>query len=102
MLEELPARKYLEWFAFDQVEPIGGLRSDWAAAAVCAQMTNLAAMRAGGKYRARPVDFLLEYGPEKPPPVAKGEEAPQKSWQELKFIAQMWVADDAAQRKRKR
>lgn len=63
-------------------------------------MTNLHVMSRGGTYRSRPVDFLLEYGPEKPPPVVVEERPKQKSWQELKFIAQMWVADDHAKQKR--
>ena len=99
MLEELPARRFLEWFAFDQVEPIGGLRGDWQAAAIMSQLTNIAIMRAGGEHRTRPKDFLLEYGQRA---VQVVEERPkQKSWQELKFIAQMWVADDHAKRQRK-
>jgi hypothetical protein len=56
-------------------------------------------MNRGGTYRARPVDFLLEYGPEKPPPVVE-DKPKDKSWQELKFIAQMWVADDHARQQR--
>jgi len=102
MLKELPAKQFLEWFAFDRVEPIGGLRSDWQTAAMCSQMTNVAIMRGGGKHRTSPADFMLEYGKPKRDAVVVEDKPPAKSWQELKFIAQMCVHDDHARRNKKR
>lgn len=101
MLREIPWHTLLEWEAFDKVEPIGGVRGDWQAASICSQLTNLAVMQRGGKYRTRPADWLLEYGDEKPRVEVKEEKPAARSWQELKFTAQMWVADSKAKRKKK-
>src|SRR4051812_22546480 len=101
MLGELSWKEFLQWQAFDKIEPIGGARGDWQAAAVCSQLINVAVMQRGGKYRSRPSDWLLEFGDEKPRVEVKEEPKPQRSWQELKFTAQMWVADSKAKRKKK-
>lgn len=102
MLEEMSIGDLLEWRAFDQVEPIGGQRGDWQAAAVCAQIANIAAIQRGGTFRSKPVDWLMEYGDEKPPMKVEEKKPQQKSWQELKFIARMWVADSEAKQKKRR
>jgi hypothetical protein len=59
----------------------------------------IAAARSGSKTRFRTQDFMMEYGDEKPVAKVEEDKAPKKSWQELKFIAQMWVADSKARRK---
>ncbi len=99
MLRELTWDEFLEWQAFDKIEPIGGVRGDWQAASICSTLVNVAAIQRGGKYRSRPVDWLMEYGDEKPPMEVKEDVTPRKTWQELKFIAQMWVADSKAKKR---
>ncbi len=102
MLKEMSWKDFLEWQAFDKIEPIGGIRGDWQAASICSQLVNVAVMQRGGKFRSRPSDWMMEYGDEKPRVEVKEEKPPQKSWQELKLTARMWVADSKAKAKKRK
>ena len=56
MQSELTSREFSEWLAFDRLEPIGPMRSDFASAQICALVAN-ALRGAGGKTYA-PIDFM--------------------------------------------
>jgi hypothetical protein len=87
LLHELSWRQFLAWKAYDELEPIGGLRGDWHAASICTMLANIAAAQSGSKKRFRVADFLLEFGPERAP-----IETPRQTWQEQKMIAMMCAA----------
>jgi hypothetical protein len=52
----LTEREMAEWFAFHQMEPIGGQRADWHAAIIAATVAN--ANRGKGRPAAKAEDFL--------------------------------------------
>lgn len=83
MLRELPAKQFLEWQMFDQLNPIGDLRRDWQAASICAVIANIAAAQGRSKKRFKVQDFLLEFGEERERPERR------QTWQEQKMIIQM-------------
>jgi hypothetical protein len=60
LLGEISSRELTEWFAFDQVEPIGGRRGDLQAGVVAATVANV--NRAKGSREYRITDFVPEYG----------------------------------------
>jgi len=84
MLRQLSMKKFLEWMAFDKLEPIGDKRGDWQAAVICSTLANIAVAKTRSRKRFKTKQFLLEFGPDKP--LAQGQ---QQSWQEMKMIAQM-------------
>lgn len=100
MLREMSFTDFLQWQAYDQIEPIGAVRGDWQAASICSMMANLTAMYAGSKKRYRTKDFLLEFGEERE--VKETKDDGRQSWQQQKMIAQMFVAMANAGTKRKR
>lgn len=59
LLGRISGRELAEWIAFDQVEPIGGLRGDYQAAVVAATVTN--GLR-GGKGKRFVLDDFLPFG----------------------------------------
>lgn len=87
----------LKWKAYDDLEPIGGLRGDWQAASICATLTNIDARRRGAKHVFTPREFLLEFKdvPTEAKEVAVPEE-PRKSWQEMRMIGMMMAASSQA------
>jgi len=95
VLEELTFPQFLEWFAYDALEPIGGRRGDWQAASVCSAIANTAAARSGSKKRFLTRDFLLEFGADKPTPAPS-----RQTWQEQKMIAMMFAAASHEKRKK--
>lgn len=100
MLRELPSGEFMEWQAYDKIEPIGGLRGDWHAASICATLMNIACARAGSKTRFKPKDLLLEWREEQP--TVEVPAAPRQSWQEQKMIAMMFAAASNTPTKRKK
>ncbi len=64
LLNRIPGKLLLAWHAYDQLEPIGGNRTDWAAAAIVSVLTNL---NRNTKRFPQPFpvkDFLLDFGRE--------------------------------------
>lgn len=94
----------LEWEAYDTIEPIGAHRDDWHAASICAAVMNAMAIQIRSKKRFRVKDFLLEFGdPGDTKDVPK--EGKQENWKNMKFIAQMFVAQanaDVNKKKKRR
>lgn len=93
---------------YEAIEPFGDRRADWQAASICTAFANITLASKGAKKRFRVSDFLLEFDTEDKKVVTKeGASAPPaKTWQEMKFIAQMWAAafnaDEDKKRKRRR
>lgn len=91
MLRRLPAKTFLEWQAFDEINPIGLERFDYLFAGMISWMVNT---RRNVEKHPQPFPlstFLLEWGKRKP----KDGDAPVgeivqtgKSWQELKKMGQ--------------
>lgn len=100
MLRGIKATQFLDWMAYDQLEPIGARRSDWQAASICAMMMNVALMQAGSPKRFSASDFILEFGEAKP--ATKPAEQPRQSWQEQKMIARMFFAASKADEAKKK
>lgn len=89
LLREMSGPQLMAWMEFDAVDPIGGRRVDWNAAAIQSSLWNIATK--GQKKTFVPRDFLLTYGgPDKDRPAAR--EQPRQTWQEQKFIAMMYAA----------
>jgi hypothetical protein len=105
MLREISAKQFIEWIAFDELEPIGGLKDDYRAASIVATLVNL--RRNVEKFPAPiPIsNFLLKWGDElRNQPAVK---PPQKTWQQLKLIGQVMAAsynmmEEAKHRRRKK
>jgi hypothetical protein len=90
MLRKMPMRRLAAWREFDEVDPIGGRRSDWQAASIASATFNAIAMLSGSRHRAKVADFLLTYG-EDPKKVGRSK-TPAAPWQGMKFTAMMQVA----------
>lgn len=88
LLDRIPFWQFLEWKEYDAIDPIGGQRGDWQAASICCAFMNGIAVLARSKKRFRVKDFLLEFGD----PKEINDKKPKKTWQEMKFIAKMFVA----------
>jgi hypothetical protein len=93
-------QQFLEWKAYDQVQPLGDERGDWQAASVCA-----AFMTAITRKVFNPETFLLKFrDPDEAPPEPPKPAAPD--WQRMKMIARMQTAlanaDEQKKNKRKR
>lgn len=88
-------RQFNDWRRYDEIDPIGGGRSDWQAASVCATVMNAAAVMIGSKQRVKISDFLLDFSGERASERAK-DKPQQPHWKSMKFIAQMMVAASQA------
>jgi hypothetical protein len=110
----MPWTQFQDWVEFDKVEPIGGLRADWQAGMISAMMMNAAVLIRTGRVdlKFQPRDFLLDFTPKpkRAPGVAPAAEQSRRdgggqSWQQQKFIAQMFAAasraDEAKKNKRR-
>lgn len=94
MLREMTRRDFEWWKAYDKIEPIGWNAQNWQVAAICTSVMNAAMVAARSTKRFRTTDFLLDFTDEQ-----KKVEPPRqgRSWQEMKFIAQMCAAADPLQ-----
>jgi hypothetical protein len=88
----------MEWMEFEQQEPFGDRRRDWQAASICTTIANMTAIGMRSETRFKVSDFMLDFSavPKQP------EQAPGKSWQEMKMIAQMMAAASQTDARRKR
>lgn len=90
MLDRMSFDDFLNWRAFDLIEPFGDRRADYHAASICAAVFNAALMRGGSRKRVRVSDFLLEF---KDAVTKVAEEAgPNAGWQRMKWLAKMHFA----------
>lgn len=89
---------------YETIEPFGDRRADWQAASICTAFANITLAARGSTKRFRMKDFLLEFGNEKDLQTPKEEgTTPGKTWQQMKFIAQMMTAQaNADEGKKKR
>jgi hypothetical protein len=91
MLRRMPWRQFQRWQAFDEVEPIGGVRLDYNTASIVSTLVNL---RRNTEKHPEPfhlVDFLLKWGGEKKDAPVETPKPTQKTWQQLKFMGQ-WLS----------
>lgn len=111
MLREMSMRQFMLWYEFDKVEPIGGLRGDWQAAAICSVIFNTMAKFSRSKERMTVEQFMPEFGPQAK--VTRGKDGGSKTppavvphWQHMQFVARMQVAlskaEEARPKKKKR
>lgn len=79
----MPLQKLLNWMYYAEIEPFDEVREDLRAASICATIANCFR---DPKKRSTPFvanDFVLKFG----------EDArPKQTWQDLKRIAQLYVA----------
>lgn len=95
MLRSITWPQFVQWMEYAEAEPFGDRRQDWHAASLCATMMNQTAMLMRSETRFNVRDFLLDFdGEEKPTP------APEKSWQEMRMIAQMLAAASNSKKRR--
>lgn len=108
MLAKIPWSKFVRWQAFDEIDPIGGLRHDYLTASIVAMMANL---RRDHEKHPDPIPlatFLLQWGKKAKKLLDANPKPKGKSWQELKLIGQMMAAmynaaeDDYNRKKQRR
>lgn len=101
------------WMTYDAVEPIGGMRSDWNAAAISATVMNAAAMVRTGRFSNtfEPRHFMMEYSKDEASakqsiavaaPTTPAPEPGRQSWQEQKMIGRMFFALSKAKAEEKK
>jgi hypothetical protein len=79
MLQGMSWQQFLEWKAFDEIEPIGGARGDWQAASICSVVDSLR----GRAIPLSPKDFKLRFDA----PVRRAVEVIPPPAKDLKTIA---------------
>lgn len=99
MWRHMTRREFFDWWAYDQVEPIGAMRGDYQAASVCATIMNGFAVMARSRKRFKIKDFLLEWGKEAKVAEPGGKDNGQP-WQKMKLVARMWAAASKVEQKR--
>lgn len=102
MLRGMTWQQFLEWKAYDQVQPLGDERGDWQAASICAAL-----MTAITRKVFSPETFLLKFrDPDEAPPEPPKAKPVAPDWQRMKMIARMQTAlanaDEQRKNKRKR
>lgn len=102
----MPGKLLLAWHAYDQLEPIGGQRSDWNSAAIVSLLTNI---HRNSKLFPNPFpvkDFLLNFEQEARQSSVRwaASEKKVKPATDLlaiaKSVASMYNRDNAARKKR--
>lgn len=102
MLSELPFDVLLEWRAFDQIEPFGGVRADWQAAGITAGISNVIAASVRSRHRFKVEDFLLKFRtPEETKAALEAAKGSPVDWQRMKFIARIAAATANADEEKK-
>lgn len=100
MWRHMTRAEFLDWWALDQIEPIGDTRSDYQAASICAAMMNGLAALARSKKKFSVETFLLKWGE-----AAEEEKPAGVPWQQMKLVARMWAAsakaDEASPRRQR-
>lgn len=89
MFKNMTKQDFLDWWAYNSVEPIGAVRSDYHAASICLAITNGFSAMARSRKRFKLKDFLLEW---KDVDDEKTPEEPKQPWQAMKLVARMWAA----------
>lgn len=79
MLRSIPGRLFLEWRAYEELEPWDEVRADLRSA----QIVQIVRAFAGEK-NVKLADCLLPFGEEPEPPKPK-------TWQDIKAITQLWA-----------
>jgi hypothetical protein len=93
LLRKLTWPQLQEWMEYDaEIEPIGARRSDWQAASICTAFANVTLATRGARKRFRMKDFLLEFDRQEKEVKEEAQAETGQSWQQMKFIAQMWAA----------
>jgi len=96
MLDAMSFDDFMNWRAFDLIEPFGDRRADYHAASICAAVFNSMLIRVGSRRRMSLQDFVLEFK-DSPTEVQKDESAPPVAgWQQMKMIAKMRFAASRA------
>lgn len=96
MLRELTAEQLKDWMAYDELEPIGGKRGDWQAASIVAAMHSLQRNPERFPEPFPPGMFLLEFDRPERKVEPRG-----RTWQEMRMMAQVYVAGQQMQQKRR-
>lgn len=84
--------QFLGWYAFDQVDPIGGARLDWNVASICSTLWNIALLKAKASKIFKPADFLLEWKTADERQDEPKAEKPKPDWQRMRWLAMAWTA----------
>ena len=94
MFRSMTKQEFLDWWAFDMIEPIGGTRGDYQSAQMCTAMMNGFAVLARSKKRFKLDDFLFKWGKDfvDAAPASDGK----TPWQQMKLVAKMWAASAKA------
>jgi hypothetical protein len=95
----------IEWMAFSELEPFDETRDDIRSASIQATLCEIKRDRDRRKQPYTWMDFKVPFGDEprmETPSTVKDAPTPARSSAELKFMAQMIVADANAAMRRKR
>ncbi len=87
---------------YEAIEPFGDRRADWQAASIVAGLANVIIAVNRGTKRFRIKDFLLEFDRQEKEVAKEGAAPAGKTWQQMKFIAQMWAAAFNADEEKKK
>lgn len=66
MLESIPSRLFLEWVAYDRIEPFGSWRDDLRTGIIASTVANCARTSKSSK-SFKPSDFIPEFKPVEEP-----------------------------------
>lgn len=78
MLREITWPQFLEWLAYDAVDPFGEERMDARTAQISQTLINLNRRKHQEPYKLS--EIMLPFGDYEPPPP------PKQSWQQMKFM----------------
>ncbi len=87
MLAEMPAKTFLEWMLYYQVEPFGEGRADLRAGIVASTIAEVNRDRKKRQKAYTAADFMPQF---------EKEERPPQSWEEQLAIAQLWASATVA------
>lgn len=78
MLREITWPQFLEWYAYDQVDPFGEERADMRTAQIVQTLVNLNRREHQEPYKLS--EFVLPFGDYEPPAP------PKQTWQQQKYM----------------
>jgi hypothetical protein len=80
MLAEISAEQFIEWGAFERIEPFGELRADLRAGKIAAAIVNANPWRPKGARAAVPADFFLSLDAARPRQTPEQMKDIMKRW----------------------
>jgi hypothetical protein len=93
MLEQIDARQFAEWRAYDILEPIGNVRLDWNSAQICQVLANVNRDAKETPEAYETGEFVLRWGDPKPV-VEKPKQSDAQMLSIARLITELWQAEN--------